>query len=73
MNCPDALLPDGEVCPRCGGPRAPSGVGGGSWVHVSTRPDRIVSTEYSYGKLVGCLLANGVRIRLKNASTTSKS
>lgn len=32
-GCPDALLPDGPVCPRCGGPRAPSGVGGGSWVH----------------------------------------
>lgn len=33
-DCPDALLPDGEICPRCGGKRAPSGVGGGSWVHV---------------------------------------
>lgn len=32
-GCPDALLPYGPVCPRCGGPRAPSGVGGGSWVH----------------------------------------
>lgn len=32
-ECPDALLPDGDVCPRCGGPRAPSGVDGGSWVH----------------------------------------
>jgi hypothetical protein len=31
--CPDAQLPDGETCPRCGGNRAPSGVGGGSWVH----------------------------------------
>lgn len=33
VGCPDALLPDGPVCPRCGSPRAPSGVGGGSWVH----------------------------------------
>jgi hypothetical protein len=32
-TCPDAQLPDGPTCPRCGGPRAPSGVGGGSWVH----------------------------------------
>jgi hypothetical protein len=31
--CYDALLPDGPKCPRCGGPRAPSGVDGGSWVH----------------------------------------
>lgn len=32
--CPDALLPDGEHCPRCGCKRAPSGIDGGSWVHV---------------------------------------
>lgn len=32
-KCPDNLLPDGEVCPRCGGRRSPSGVDGGSWVH----------------------------------------
>jgi hypothetical protein len=31
--CPDALLPDGPVCPRCGKPRAASGINGGSWVH----------------------------------------
>lgn len=31
--CPDGLLPDGPKCPRCGGNRAPSGVGGGTWVH----------------------------------------
>ena len=31
--CPNALLPDGPVCPRCGGRRGPSGVDGGSWVH----------------------------------------
>lgn len=33
--CPDGLLPDGERCPRCGGPRAASGVDGGSWVHCT--------------------------------------
>jgi len=32
-ECPNALLPDGPVCPRCGGRRGPSGVDGGSWVH----------------------------------------
>lgn len=32
-ECPDDLTPGGPTCPRCGGPRAPSGVGGGSWVH----------------------------------------
>jgi hypothetical protein len=32
-KCPDALTPDGPVCPRCGGRRGPSGVDGGSWVH----------------------------------------
>jgi hypothetical protein len=32
-RCADAQLPDGPVCPACGGPRAPSGVDGGSWVH----------------------------------------
>lgn len=32
--CEDGLLPDGPKCPRCGGERAPSGVDGGSWVHV---------------------------------------
>lgn len=37
-ECPDALLPDGETCPRCGGPRAPSGIGGGSWVHFPRQP-----------------------------------
>jgi hypothetical protein len=24
--CPDGLLPDGEVCPKCGGDRLPSGL-----------------------------------------------
>jgi len=32
-KCEDALLPDGPKCPRCGGRRGPSGIGGGSWVH----------------------------------------
>lgn len=37
-ECPNALLPDGPICPRCGGPRAPSGVDGGSWVHFPRCP-----------------------------------
>ncbi len=32
-SCPDGLLPDGPICPRCGKNRAPSGIGGGTWVH----------------------------------------
>lgn len=32
-RCPDGLLPDGPVCPRCGRNRAPSGIDGGTWVH----------------------------------------
>ncbi len=64
-KCPDALLPDGDICPRCGGPRGPSGVDGGSWVHISTAPDRVVSSEYSRGVLVREVLANGVIIKYK--------
>ena len=64
-KCEDGLISDGDICPRCGGPRAPSGVGGGTWVHVSTKPDRVVITEYSYGKLVRQVLANGVVLRPK--------
>lgn len=41
-QCPDGLLPDGDKCPRCGGSRAPSGVGGGTWVHFSPDPARRV-------------------------------
>lgn len=33
-KCPDGLLPDGNKCPRCGGNRGTSGIGGGTWVHV---------------------------------------
>jgi hypothetical protein len=33
-RCPDALLPDGPTCPRCGRKRGPSGADGGSWVHI---------------------------------------
>jgi hypothetical protein len=32
-KCPDGELPDGPVCPKCGEPRLPSGVDGGTWVH----------------------------------------
>lgn len=31
--CPDGLLPDGAVCPRCGKRRGASGVDRGTWVH----------------------------------------
>jgi hypothetical protein len=34
-KCPDGLLPDGPVCPRCGGNRGPSGVDGGTWIHYT--------------------------------------
>jgi hypothetical protein len=37
VRCPDALLPDGPKCPRCGGERAPPGVDGGSWVHYQPK------------------------------------
>lgn len=33
-HCPNGLLPDGPICPGCGHRREPSGVGGGTWVHV---------------------------------------
>jgi hypothetical protein len=33
-DCPDGVLPDGPMCPLCGGKRGPSGVDGGSWVHI---------------------------------------
>ncbi len=36
-KCQDGLLPDGPVCPRCGGNRAPSGVDRGTWVHFESR------------------------------------
>lgn len=32
-ECPNALLPDGPICPRCRGRRGESGIDGGSWVH----------------------------------------
>lgn len=38
-ECPNNLLPDGPVCPRCGKKRAPSGVDGGSWVHFDPETD----------------------------------
>jgi hypothetical protein len=40
-HCPDGLLPDGEVCPRCGGRRGPSGIGGGTWVHYPTENEKV--------------------------------
>jgi len=46
-SCPDGLTPDGEVCPRCGKTRAPSGVDGGSWVHAGVSKARV--TRWSHG------------------------
>lgn len=34
-RCADGALPDGPVCPRCGAARGPSGVDGGTWVHLA--------------------------------------
>ena len=34
MSCKDGQLPDGPICPVCGGERLPSGIGGGTWVHI---------------------------------------
>ena len=45
-RCPDALTPDGPVCPRCGMERGPSGVDGGSWVHTGKPGPRNVDEEY---------------------------
>lgn len=39
MSCPDGLTPDGDTCPRCDGKRAPSGIDGGTWVHVHRERD----------------------------------
>ena len=38
--CPEGILPDGPVCPRCGKARGPSGVGGGTWVHAPAKDDK---------------------------------
>lgn len=37
QKCKDGQLPDGPVCPSCGGERAPSGIDGGSWVHYTKK------------------------------------
>lgn len=37
IRCADGALPDGETCPQCGAPRAPSGIGGGTWVHFPVK------------------------------------
>jgi hypothetical protein len=34
IQCPDGQLPDGEICPTCGKKRGPSGIDGGTWVHI---------------------------------------
>lgn len=53
------------LCTLCGERMAPSGVDGGSWVHIDTSPDRVVLNEYKQGEWVRTVLANGVVIRPK--------
>jgi len=38
MTCKDGQIPDGPICPVCGGKRGPSGIGGGTWVHIIDKP-----------------------------------
>jgi hypothetical protein len=67
MNCPYQCGPDTEGnCLECGQPLGASGCDGGSWVHMSTAPDRVVQTSWCYGRMVEQRLANGVLIRYKN-------
>ena len=54
------------MCLECGNPIAASGCDGGSWVHVSTAPDRVISTTWYHGYMVRQRLANGVVIRYKH-------
>lgn len=50
-ECPNNILPDGPVCPRCGEERAPSGADGGSWVHFP-KERQGVTTHYSGGRKI---------------------
>jgi hypothetical protein len=65
-NCNSQIGQDFDGnCLDCGQPIAASGCDGGSWVHVSTAPDRVVQSSYSYGVLYRQRLANGVIITRK--------
>lgn len=50
MKCSNGLLPDGPTCPGCGKERGPSGVDGGSWVHMPTcdNCDKVVMITTSW-------------------------
>ena len=52
-------------CLDCGMPIAASGCDGGSWVHLSIRPDRIAISTYSHGVEIRRVLANGVVLTRK--------
>jgi hypothetical protein len=57
-------------CLECGQPVAASGCDGGSWVHTSKAPDRVIMSTWQYGKLLEERLANGVRILYKHGGVT---
>ncbi len=65
MACNNPDTDGTDHCIHCGEPIGASGCDGGSWVHMSTRPDRVISTEWHYGKMVRQTLANGVIIKYK--------
>jgi hypothetical protein len=53
------------MCIDCGQPIGASGCDGGSWVHISTAPDRVISTKWAWGRVIEQRLANGVLIKYK--------
>ena len=59
-----------DHCRICGQPIGASGCDRGSWVHVSTAPDRVVSTSYRGGVWMETRLANGVVWRRKRLSSS---
>jgi len=52
-------------CLDCGARVGASGCDGGSWVHMSTAPDRVISTKWAWGRMIEQRLANGVLIKYK--------
>lgn len=70
-RCPDALLPDGPTCPRCGGNRAPSGVDGGSWVHYE-RPN-LSRSGWANIELAQCQVTSEKEVIAYAAGTKGKS
>lgn len=45
MDCLDNLLPDGEICPKCGGKRVPSALG---WIHATGPKQVPIAREYIF-------------------------